>query len=656
MKHTLFAAFLLLLLSNSKIKAQDSITVADYQSAESRLKYVTNPLISNAFIDEPIWKSDSRELTYKMYSSKGIETEVAINLNKKKKTEKIVSEIKTEKKEESKHKTPPKVASPDGKKLAFVDNYNLWVEDAVSKTKKQLTFDGIKDFGYATDNMGWQISDAAILRWSPDSKQIATFQLDERNLPEMYLVSTNVGHPVLKTTKYTLPGDSIVAKHQIVIINTETAKTVRLKVAPDFHRGTIGDAFEKTFSDIDWNPNGSELAFVSVSRDYKNAKVRIANSTTGNVREIFEETAKTQYDGSPEDAINWRYLPTSKEIIWYSERDNWGHLYLYDSETGKLKNQITKGDWLVSEIKKVDEKHRKIYFLAVGLQKENPYFQSFCSIDFSGKNFKILTPEIGTHKVTLSPDASYFVDTYSQPDVAPISLIRKIDGSKWMDLEKADISRLVATGWKAPIVLKVKADDGVTDVHGVLFTPGKLLVDKKYPIIDYIYPGPQTGSVSNWDFDPSRRDNAALAELGTYVLALEGTSTPYRSKSYHDISYGNMAINTLPDQVAAIKQLAAIYPIDINKVGIWGHSGGGFATAAAMFKYPDFFKVGISESGNHDNRNYTDAWGEKYNGLTKNSDYASQANPLYAKNLKGKLLLAHGLMDNNVPPQHFSCN
>jgi dipeptidyl aminopeptidase/acylaminoacyl peptidase len=220
-------------------------------------------------------------------------------------------------------------------------------------------------------------------------------------------------------------------------------------------------------------------------------------------------------------------------------------------------------------------------------------------------------------------------------------------------LEETDVSRLAATGWKPPVPFSVKAHDGQTDIYGLMFTPTNLDPNKKYPIVDYIYPGPQGGSVGSWSFSASRGDNQALAELGFIVVAIEGTSNPYRSKSYHDMSYGNMAENTLPDQVAGIRQLAQRYSyIDTGRVGIWGHSGGGFATAGAMFRYPDFFKVGISESGNHDNRNYEDDWGERYDGLMENSNYDVQANENYAKNLKGKLLLAHGLMDNNVPPSN----
>ncbi|MEJ7769865.1 MAG: S9 family peptidase, partial [Chitinophagaceae bacterium] len=241
-------------------------------------------------------------------------------------------------------------------------------------------------------------------------------------------------------------------------------------------------------------------------------------------------------------------------------------------------------------------------------------------------------------------------------DVPPIITLRNADGKLVTNLEKADISRLVATGWKPPLSIVVKAHDGSTDLYGLMYTPTHLDVKKKYPIINYIYPGPQGGSVSSWSFQAASHDNQALAELGFIIVSIEGTCNPLRSKSFHDRCYGNIAENTLPDQIAGMRQLAGKYPyIDIDRVGIWGHSGGGYATAAAMFRFPDFFKVGISESGNHDNRNYEDDWGERYIGLlVKNADgtsnYEAQANQLYAKNLKGKLLLAHGMLDDNVPP------
>lgn len=546
------------------------------------------------------------------------------------------------------------VLSPDGKRAAFIRDYNLWVRDVATNQEIQLTTDGIKDFGYATDNAGWTHGNGAILRWSPDSKKIATYKQDQRKVSDMYLVSTNVGKPVLQTWKYPLPGDKDIITIQRVIINIDNPKVIQLQVAADPHRATLSDNISSsgTFDDVDWNADASQLAFVSTSRDHKQEKIRIADAATGAVREVFEETVPTQYE-SGWGSINWRYLSKSNEIIWFSERDNWGHLYLYNSATGKLKNQITKGDWLVTQLLKVDEKKREIYFIADGRQASNPYFSQLCKIGFDGKNLKVLTPEDGNHQISLSPSGTSFIDTYSKPDVPPVTVLRDLDGKLLTVLEKADVSRLAASGWKPVTPIVVKAHDQKTNLYGLMFTPTHLDPAKKYPVIDYIYPGPQGGSVGSWSFAASRGDHQALAELGFVVVLIEGTSNPLRSKSFHDMSYGNMSENTLPDQVTAIQQLAQKYPyIDINRVGIWGHSGGGFATASAMFRYPDFFKVGISESGNHDNRNYEDDWGERYDGLTSNSDYAAHANQTYAKNLKGKLMLAHGLMDDNVPPSN----
>lgn len=545
------------------------------------------------------------------------------------------------------------VVSPDGKRTAFIKDYNLWIRDVQTKQETQLTTDGVKDFGYATDNAGWKMSDGPILIWSPNSKKIATFKQDQRNVSDMYLVTTQVGKPTLKAWKYPFPGDKDIPMITRVIIEVDAPKVITLKIAPDPHRATLSDDISSsgTFDDVNWNEDATQLAFVSTSRDHKQEKVRIADALTGDVRDVFEETVPTQFE-SGQGAINWRYLAKTNEIIWYSERDNWGHLYLYDAATGKLKNQIDQGDWVLTRLLKVDEKARMLYFIADGRQEENPYYSQFCKIGFDGKHFALLTPEEGYHQITLSPSTEYFIDTYSKPDVPPISLYRDLNGKLLTILEKADVSRLEATGWHAPTPISAKGHDGKTDLYGLVFTPTKMDAGKKYPVIDYIYPGPQGGSVGSWSFAASRGDNQALAELGFIVVVLEGSSNPLRSKSFHDMSYGNMAENTLPDQVTAIRQLAQKYPIDTAKIGIWGHSGGGFATAAAMFRFPDFFKVGISESGNHDNRNYEDDWGERYNGLAANSNYDAQANQNYAKNLKGKLMLAHGLMDNNVPPQN----
>ncbi len=549
--------------------------------------------------------------------------------------------------------------SPDGKKAAFIRDFNLWVLEVATGNETQLTTDGIRDFGYATDNAGWKKSDFPILVWSPDSKKIATYQQDQRNASDMYLVSTNVGKPKLQSWKYPLPGDKDIITIQRVIIEVDQPQVIRLKSPPDAHRGTLCDDIScsgNELGDVQWNADASQLVFVATSRDHKQATVWMANASTGALREIFVEQVATQFE-SGQGSVNWRYLASTNEIIWFSERDNWGHLYLYDVVTGKLKNRITKGEWTISELLNVDEKTSTLYFLAGGREQgRNPYFSHLYKVGFDGKNSSLLTPEDGNHKVTFSPSGTYFIDSYSKQDVPPVMLVRNTSGKLITNLEKADITRLTATGWKPPTPIIVKARDGQTDLYGLMFTPSNLDPNKKYPIINYIYPGPQGGSVGSWSFEIARGDNQALAELGFIVVSIEGTCNPRRSKSFHDMCYGNMADNTLPDQVSGMKQLAQKYPyIDLDRVGIWGHSGGGYATAAAMFRYPDFFKVGISESGNHDNRNYEDDWGERYIGLLTTgadgkSNYEAQANQLFAKNLKGKLMLAHGMLDDNVPP------
>lgn len=539
--------------------------------------------------------------------------------------------------------------SPDGKKSVFIKDWNLWVKEIATGKETQLTTDGVKDFGYATDNAGWTKSDRPIVLWSPDSKKVATYQQDQRHVSDMYLVTTNVGAPKLEAWKYPLPQDKEIAKLHRVVIDVETGTMVRFKMPPDEHRGTLSD--DISMGDMRWGSDGATFAFISSSRDHKVAKLRIANVATGDVREAFEEVVKTQYE-SGQGRENWEYYPTTNEAIWYSERDDWGHLYLYDLTTGKVKNQITKGDFVVTTIEKIDAKARVIYFNANGREaKRDPYFSHFYRVNFDGTGLTLLTPEDGNHQVTLSPDGRYFVDNFSKPDVPPVATLRDITGRLIASLETASVERLRANGWKPPMPITVKDRNSKWDLYGLMFTPSDLDPSKKYPIVNYIYPGPQGGGVGTRSFGASRSDHQALAELGFVVVVIDGTCNPDRSKSFHDVCYGNMADNTLEDQITGIKQLAAKYPyMDTTRVGVWGHSGGGFATAAAMFRHPEFYKVGISESGNHDNRNYEDDWGERYIGLMVGDNYKLQANQEYAKNLQGKLMIAHGGMDDNVPP------
>lgn len=561
----------------------------------------------------------------------------------------------------AKQDAEPGALSPDKKSEAFIRDWNLWVRDLATGKETQLTTDGVKDYGYATDNAGWKHTDSAIVEWSPDSRKIATFQQDQRKTSDMYLVSTKVGAPKLEAWKYPLPGDKHVTMIERVIIDVPTRQVTRLKMEPDQHRSTLCDDIscgpDGGWDDVKWAPDSKTVAFVSTSRFHKDAWFRIADAATGAVRTVFSEHVKTQYE-SGNGTANWAYLPASNEAVWFSERSDWGQLYLYDLTTGKLKHAITTGKGNVTEMLKVDPATRTVWFRGVGRTAGlNPYYQQFWKVSLDGGAPTLLTPEPSDHTVALSPDGKLFVDAYSTTTVPPVTVLRSAaDGKDVAPIAKADITRLKAAGWVPPEPFTVKARDGKTDLYGILFKPSNFDPSKKYPIVNYIYPGPQTGSVRGRSFLAAHGDNQSLAELGFIVVAIDGMGTPWRSKSFHDTWYADMADNTLPDQVAGMKELAARYPwIDLSRAGIWGHSGGGNASTAAILRYPDLFKVAWSESGNHDNRGYEDDWAERYQGelivgKDGKSNYDAQANQSLAGNLKGRLMLVHGTLDDNVPP------
>ncbi|TFH28056.1 MAG: S9 family peptidase [Bacteroidia bacterium] len=658
-KLTALSLLVFLLIGNVAVgQGHLTLSEADYQHAASMLGGNFSKFIDHEI--RPQWLPDGR-LWYQSKSENSVEYKLFNPVDGKMITADSRKELfeKVSAKESANRRSRIEVLSPDGKYVAFIRDWNLWIKEVSTGTEKALTTDGIENFGYATDNAGWKHSDRPILSWSPDSKKIATFQQDQRHVSNMYLVKTQVGAPELMEWKYPLPGDQdIIRIYRVIIDISGDSEIVRLKLDADARRGTLCDdiSCEGGFDDVAWSEDSKKLVFVSTSRDHKQENVRIADCETGEVKEIFEETVATQFE-SGQETINWKYLSKTNEIIWYSERSDWGHLYLYDAKTGTLKHQITSGDYVVREVRKVDQKNRVIYFVGSGKEaNQNPYYRHLYRVDFSGENLTLLTPAEGDHSVQFSPDGNYFIDSYSQTDVPPVHEVRNTKGDLIALLEKTDISRLMASGWKPPTPFTVRSADDRWDLYGLMYTPTKSVEGVKYPVVVNIYPGPQGGSVGSWSFGTGRSDNQALAELGFVVVALEGSCNPNRSKSFHDACYGNMGDNTLPDQVSGLKQLKERYDfLDLEKVGIWGHSGGGFATAAAMFKYPDFFKVGISESGNHDNRNYEDDWGERYIGLEIKdengvSNYEHQANQVFAKDLKGKLLIIHGGMDDNVPP------
>jgi dipeptidyl-peptidase-4 len=664
----LVATLALIALPTLGAQQPRTYTAADYARAEQFLGYKANPLVTSGPV-RPTWLADGR-FWYRNATAAGAEV-ILVDPAKKSRdlcaapgatcaAASSVADAGGRGGRGGRGATPV-VNSPDGKLAAYRKDNNLWVREIATGKARAITTDGVKDFGYATDNAGWTTSARAVLVWSPDSKKIATFQQDERGVGEMYLATTNVGHPTLNAWKYPLPGDSIITTIQRVVIDVDAANVIRFKMPADQHRSTLCDDIScrgDDFTDTQWSPDGSKVAFVSNSRDHKVAQLRLADAATGEIRDVMEERVATQYE-SGNGAANWQVLWATNEIVWFSERSNWGQLYLYDLTTGKLKHAITAGEGSVAAIVTLDEKNRSVWFTATGREKgRDPYFRHLYRATLDGKKTTLLTPDDGDHDIALAPSGKYFIDNYSKPDVPVTSVLRDAnDGKIVVSLEKQDVSRLTAAiGWKPPMPITVKARDGKTDLYGLLYRPVNFDATKKYPIVNHVYPGPQTGSVAGRTFNAARGDAQALAELGFVVVEIDGMGTPWRSKSFHDAYYGDMGDNTLPDQVAAMKELGQRFAwIDIDRAGVYGHSGGGYATADAMFRYPEFFKVGISEAGNHDNRNYEDDWAERYVGLlTKNangtSNYDSQANQSLAKNLKGRLLLAHGTMDNNVPP------
>lgn len=678
----------------------ESLSVEKYQQAEHQLGKHTEKMIIGT-LDNPSWNA-SNQLTYSSHTKQGKQFFIIDPITKSKKlafdhqklaralariTEQEVNQeklpfnsfdfiakkritLKVDSKSyqcnienylcqlNKSHVKSDELVAPDGKQAVFIRAHNLWLRNLSDNSEKQLTTDGIENFGYATNNAGWVRGKKPVVKWSPDSKKLTTFKHDGRNVGEMGIVSTAVGHPTIDVWKYPLPGDKNIFKIHRVVIDTAQASVVVLDMPADDHRSTITDHVagrDGSLLDVDWSSDSSHFAFVSSTRDHKTATLKIADAVTGKVRTVFTETAKSFFE-SGVSGISWQYLDQSNEFIWFSQRSDWGHLYLIDAETSKIKTQITQGDWTVLELLDVNQKTGKLIFSGAGKEGGDPYFHYLYSINKDGSNLTLLTPETKHHRVTLSNNAEYFLDRVSTPNQPEVSFIRSTNSKSGFIIEQMDITALSATGWQAPTPFIVKDRNNEHDIYGLMYKPSDFDAKKSYPVVNYLYPGPQVGSIRGRHFRAARGDNQAIAELGFIVIEIDALGTPGRSKSFHEFYYQNMGDSGIPDQVAAIKQLAKQYPwVDSSRVGIWGHSGGGFASTRALLTYPDFYSVAVSQAGNHDNRNYADEWGEKYHGvLVKNEDgttnYDSQANQLIVENLKGKLLIAHGTTDTNVPP------
>ncbi len=550
------------------------------------------------------------------------------------------------------------VISPDRKWAAVSRHHDIWIRsvDSTVRDSVRLTTDGAAEFSYGLASPETVMPDPDQRRpslvWSPDSKRIAVLRIDERGVRKLPVYSSTGTAPKLFQYPVALPMDSIVPTYEIHVLDLASKANVTIQGAKP-----VASVFGWSGDDaVQWSPKSDRVYFIDPKRANQGVRLLWADAATGASHLVLADSEATFIENA--DGImtgNWRVV-NDQDVVWWSERDGWGHFYRYDLN-GTLQNQITSGPWLADHLKHVDPTARQLYFTALGRDSANPYYAHLMRIGLDGSGLTDLTPETGHHLVSVVPTGRAFVDVLTRPDLPPLTTLRStVDGRKVLDLERADDKEMVALGWTPPIPFKVKARDGVTDLYGFLYLPSTLDTTRKYPVVNHVYPGPQVGTILSYGFNTSG-EQRGLAELGFIVVQVNALGTPGRSKAFHDAYYGNMGDNGIPDQIAAIKQLAVRYRfMDLDRVGVYGHSGGGFASTDAILRYPDFYKVAVSGSGNHDNRTYRFDWGEKYQGrfhqdsTTGKDNFESQANYLLAGNLKGHLLLMHGDMDTNVHP------
>jgi dipeptidyl-peptidase-4 len=560
---------------------------------------------------------------------------------------------------------PMEVKSPDGKWAVSRRGYDLWIRSLATGEERALTSDGVSDHAYASQpdclSFGAMMRKVGaphlppLVSWSPDSRHVVTHRLDQRDLRLSHLIESspsNGGPPVLHSYRYAIPGDEAVAMAELVVFGAETGAAVTAKTDPLLM--WIMSPFMS--GDVWWSKDGASIYFIEQPRDLKTLRLKRLDPKTGEVGTLIEETGEGYLHANQVMGARpiVRVLADGARALWYSQRDGWGHLYLYDTRSGALLNQVTSGAWAVQEILHVDEAAGVVHFVASGLVESDVYRRQVCRVGLDGQRFARLSDDDLDHVATVSPDGSYYVDSVSAADAPPVSRVCDWTGAVLVELERADVSKLLETGWTLPERFCVKAADGVTDIYGVLHRPHGFDSTQRYPVIDSPYPGPQHGRVNSSFTDRIEYDVESVAALGFVVVALDGRGTPGRSKAFLDQALGHFdSAGFMEDHVAAIQQLAQTRPwMDLDRVGIFGLSGGGFATVRALCAYPEFFKVGVSSCGNHDQRLYQASWAETHIGpLAEHRDaYLKASNVDIAGQLQGKLLLIHGEMDDNVHP------
>ena len=529
-------------------------------------------------------------------------------------------------------KTAAPVTSPDKKYTAFIKNHNIYVKETATGKEKQLSLDGTLGNYYS-----------AYIRWSPDSKKVASCKIRPVEKRYVYYVESSPSdqlQPKLHKQEYAKPGDELPFKIPC-IYDVETGHSVIPST----------DLFSQQYyiTAPEWNSDSQAITFEYNQRGHQVYRVLEFSAATGKVRPLIEETSDKYVNYSR----RFRHdLQNGKRMIWMSERDNWNHLYMYDRTTAQPIRQITKGEWYVRDILRVDETNQLIYFSANGVQaKEDPYLIRYYRIGFDGKNLTCLTPTEGMHNAWFSKDMQYLVDVYSMVDKAPVAVLRDAkNGKVIMPLETADISRLEAEGWKAPEVFTAKGRDGKTDMWGIIIRPSNFDPDKKYPVLEYIYQGPGNQYVPK-TFIPYNYFMSGIAELGFIVVMVDGMGTSFRSRTFENVCYKNLKDAGLPDHIAWIKSAAQKYPyMDIDRVGIYGCSAGGQESMTAVLFHPEFYKAAYSACGCHDNRMDKIWWNEQWLGYPVGEQYKEGSNVENAHLLSRPLMLVVGEMDDNVDP------
>ncbi len=529
-------------------------------------------------------------------------------------------------------KTAQPATSPDGRWTAYIKNDNVYVKEIATGKEKALSIDGTLGNYYS-----------AYLQWSPDSKKVLSKRIRPVEKRYVYYVESSPAsqlQPILHKQEYCKPGDELPFKVPC-IFEVESGKAIIPST----------DLFNLQYDvhSLRWNADSRAISFEYNQRGHQVYRILELSCETGQVRPLVEETSPTFVNYSRRFRQD---LEGGRELIWMSERDNWNHLYLYDRATAQVKNQITRGEWYVRDVIRVDEAKKQIYFSANGMVKgEDPYLVRYYRIDFSGKNLVCLTPEEGMHQAWFSKDMKYLVDVYSMVDKAPVAVLRDAaNGKVVMPLETADISRLLAEGWKAPEVFTAKARDGKTDIWGIIIRPTNFDPNKKYPVIEYIYAGPGSHYVPK-NFIAFNRNMSALAELGFIVVQLDGMGTSFRSKSFEDVCCKNLKDAGFPDRKLWIKAAAEKYPyMDAERVGIFGASAGGQESTTAVLLHPEFYKAAYSSCGCHDNRMDKIWWNEQWLGYPIGDQYKAGSNVENAHLLDRPLMLVVGELDDNVDP------